>query len=478
MGGDSEDLTRTYEMPVAAPGAEIGPYTLVQQLGEGGMGVVYRAQQLKPIRRDVALKVIKPGMDSKQVIARFEGERQALAVMEHPNIAHVLDAGTTAAGLPYFAMEMVDGVSISRYCDSKRLRVNERIGLFIPVCEAVQHAHQKGVLHRDLKPSNILVAENEGKPVPKVIDFGLAKALGSVVSDATMLTNLGMVVGTLDYMSPEQADPARHDVDTRSDVYSLGAVLYELLTGSTPLGREQLDKSGYLEALRRIRDEDAPTPSARLRRSTTSEEIAACRQIDAARLPKLLHGELDWITMKALEKDRTRRYQTVNGLGRDLERYLAGEPVEAAPPFHRVPFAQVRAAAPVRFDHGGRVRGAAVCERGGEFLDGDQGQAGGGGGHPRAEHRHGRERFSTRGSVGSGERKKPSPAGHQAGPGFEGAHGARPGRRARGGQIPGTTGVRSVDPTDHRNHIQGPGSLSGGSAANRTGRRFALASAH
>jgi len=319
----------------SASGVQIGPYKLIRQLGEGGMGVVYWAQQLQPIRRRVALKIIKPGMDSKQVIARFESERQALAVMDHPNIAYVLDAGTTAAGLPYFVMELVDGIPITRYCDSKRLTVAQRIDLFIPVCRAIQHAHQKGVIHRDLKPSNILIAEQEGKAVPKVIDFGLAKALGHQLNDATLMTDLGTVVGTLDYMSPEQADLVRHDVDTRSDVYSLGAVLYELLTGTTPLQRDRFGKAGYLEALQRVRDEETPPPSARFRHSTASIEIAAQRQSNPARLPKLLSGELDWIVMKALEKDRTRRYDSANSLARDLESHLAGEPVDAAPPSAR-----------------------------------------------------------------------------------------------------------------------------------------------
>jgi non-specific serine/threonine protein kinase/serine/threonine-protein kinase len=296
------------------------------------MGVVYHAQQLRPIRRDVALKIIKPGMDSQQVISRFGAERQALALMDHPNIARVLDAGATTSGLPFFVMELVDGIPITRYCDSKRLSIVSRIELFLPACKAIQHAHQKGIIHRDIKPSNILVAEQEGKPAPKVIDFGLAKALGQELSDATRLTNLGTIVGTLDYMSPEQADIARHDVDTRSDVYSLGAVLYELLTGATPLECGRLANAGYMEALQRIRDEETPTPSSRLRQSTASAEIATQRQSDIGRLPKLLQGELDWIIMKALEKDRTRRYETVNALARDLERHLAGEPVEAAPP--------------------------------------------------------------------------------------------------------------------------------------------------
>lgn len=330
--GDPGDPTRTIALSGAAPGVEIGPYKLLRQIGEGGMGVVYHAVQVQPMRRDVALKIIKPGMDTRQVIARFEGERQALAVMDHPNISRVFEAGSTAAGLPYFAMELVDGMPITRYCDSKRLTVKQRIELLIPVCRAIQHAHQKGIIHRDLKPSNILVVEQEGKAFPKVIDFGLAKALGPQPADATLMTNLGTVVGTLDYMSPEQADPGRRDVDTRSDVYSLGAVLYELLTGTTPLERERLAKVGYVEALQRIRDDETPPPSARLRRSTTSAQIAAQRRSNPAQLPKLLHGELDWIAMKAVEKDRTRRYETVNGMARDLERYLAGEPVEAAPP--------------------------------------------------------------------------------------------------------------------------------------------------
>src|ERR1700682_3721849 len=332
MAGTPGDPTSTYQISGVTPGVIIGPYRLVRQLGEGGMGVVYYAQQSQPIRRDVALKIIKPGMDSKQVIARFESERQALAMMDHPNIASVFDTGTTPAGLPYFAMELVDGLSITQYSDSKRLTIRERIELFIPVCQAIQHAHQKGIIHRDIKPSNVLVKQQESQAVPKVIDFGLAKALGAQLSNATMHTNLGTVVGTLDYMSPEQAELGRHDIDTRSDVYSLGAVLYQLLAGATPLEHERLGKAAYLEALQRIRQEETVPPSARLRRSATSPEIAVQRRSDPARLPKLLEGELDWIAMKALEKDRARRYETVNGLARDLQRYLDGEPVEAGPP--------------------------------------------------------------------------------------------------------------------------------------------------
>ena len=313
------------------PGRLIGPYKLLRQIGEGGMGVVYHAQQLQPIRRDVALKIIKPGMDSKQVIARFETERQALALMDHPNIAHVFDAGATTSGRSYFVMELVDGTPITHYCNSKRLSVRERIELFISVCDAIQHAHQKGIIHRDIKPSNVLVAEREGRPEAKVIDFGLAKALGGhQLTDATVMTNLGTVVGTVEYMSPEQAQLTRQELDTRSDVYSLGAVLYELLTGTTPLDSAHTAAAGYFETLQRLVNEEPDHPSARVRRSSLAD-VAAQRRCEAARFPKLLHGELDWIVMKALEKSRPRRYQTVNGLARDLERYLASEPLEAGP---------------------------------------------------------------------------------------------------------------------------------------------------
>jgi WD40 repeat protein/serine/threonine protein kinase len=318
--------------PTEGPGTVVGPYKLLQRIGEGGMGLVYMAEQARPVRRLVALKLIKLGMDSRQVLARFGAERQALALMDHPNIARVLDAGATETGRPYFVMELVKGAPITRYCDDRRLTLPERLELFVPVCQAVQHAHQKGIIHRDLKPSNILVAQYDGRPVPKVIDFGVAKATGLRLTEATLYTEFGSVVGTLEYMSPEQAELNQLDIDTRSDVYSLGAILYELLTGSTPLGTERLRAGAFVEMLRIIREEDSPLPSARL--STTEElpSIAACRQVEPRRLSALVRGELDWIAMKALEKDRNRRYETANGLAADLRRYLDDEPVTACPP--------------------------------------------------------------------------------------------------------------------------------------------------
>jgi serine/threonine protein kinase len=280
----------------------------------------------------VAVKVIKPGMDSRQVLARFEAERQALALMDHPSIAKVLDAGATDQGRPYFVMELVKGVPITQFCDERRLTPLERLELAIPVCQAVQHAHQKGVIHRDLKPSNVLVGLYDGVPVPKVIDFGVAKAAGQKLTEATLFTGFGAVVGTPEYMSPEQAQLDNLDVDTRSDVYALGVLLYELLTGTTPLNRKRLKEAAVLEVLRVIREEEPPRPSTRL--STTEElpSIAACRNIEPRRLSSLVRGELDWIVMKALEKDRNRRYETASGLAADLRRYLDDEPVQACPP--------------------------------------------------------------------------------------------------------------------------------------------------
>ncbi len=298
----------------------IGPYKILRLLGEGGMGTVYLALQETPLRREVALKVIKPGMGSKAIIARFEGERRALALMDHPNIAQVLDAGATAQGLPYFVMEFVDGLPVTRYCEQRNLSVRQRIELFIPVCQAIHHAHQKGVIHRDIKPSNVLVKETEGHAIPKVIDFGLAKALYPEMTGETMMTNVGVILGTLQYMSPEQAQAGGRDIDTRSDVYSLGALLYELLTGSTPLDAKRLAQENYHALLERVCDEEPVAPSVRRRESAASTPSGA------------LDRELDWIPLKALEKERDRRYESVSSMVRDLERYLAGEPVEAAPP--------------------------------------------------------------------------------------------------------------------------------------------------
>ena len=309
-----------------------GRYKLIEPLGEGGMGAVYMAQQTEPVKRLVAIKLIKPGMDSRQVLARFAAERQALALMDHPGIASVLDAGTTEQGRPYFVMELVKGVPITKYCDDHRLEPADRLKLFIQVCQAVQHAHQKGIIHRDLKPSNILVARYDGLPVPKVIDFGVAKAMGQPLTDRTLVTGFGAVVGTPEYMAPEQAEFNQLDIDTRSDVYALGVLLYELLTGNTPLTRQRLGEAAVLEMLRLIREEEPPTPSTRLSQADASPSIAANRGMEPRKLTTLVRGELDWIVMKSLEKDRTRRYETANAFARDIQNYLADEPVEAAKP--------------------------------------------------------------------------------------------------------------------------------------------------
>jgi WD40 repeat protein/serine/threonine protein kinase len=318
--------------PAERPGTVIGPYKLLEQIGEGGMGLVFVAEQQQPVRRKVALKIIKPGMDSRQVVARFEAERQALALMDHQNIAKVFDAGTTESGRPYFVMELVHGVPITQYCDANQLTPRERLELFVPICQAIQHAHQKGIIHRDIKPSNILVTIYDDKPVSKVIDFGVAKAVEQRLTERTVYTQFGTLVGTLEYMSPEQAEMNAFGVDTRSDIYSLGVLLYELLTGTTPLERERLRQAALDELVRMIKQEEAPRPSARLSSSHNLPKIAAARKTEPARLSKLVRGEIDWIVMKCLEKDRSHRYDSASGLARDLERFLTDEPVEACPP--------------------------------------------------------------------------------------------------------------------------------------------------
>ena len=336
-GTDGTIATFAGTTPADSPGGYVagqviaGRYTLLEVLGEGGMGSVYRADQTQPVRRQVALKMIKIGRDSRAVLARFDAERQALALMDHPNIARVYDGGTTATGQPFFVMELVSGVPITSYCDRRRLSVRARLELFVSVCQAVQHAHQKGIIHRDLKPGNVLVSEVDGRPTPKVIDFGVAKATDFKLTDQS-LGDTGVIVGTPMYMSPEQADPSSMDIDTRTDVYALGVVLYELLAGSPPIDAKQFKRGAILEMLRMVREVDPPRPSTKVSTAEALPSIAASRDLAPEHLKRALRGDLDWIVMKALEKDRGRRYETANGFAADISRHLAYEPVLAAPP--------------------------------------------------------------------------------------------------------------------------------------------------
>jgi tetratricopeptide (TPR) repeat protein len=344
------------------PGDRIGRYKLLQEIGEGGCGTVYMAEQEEPVRRRVALKVIKLGMDTKQVIARFEAERQALALMDHPNIAKVLDAGATDTGRPFFVMELVRGVPITEYCDQNNLSTLQRLDLFTPVCKAIQHAHQKGIIHRDIKPSNILVTLHDGVPVPKVIDFGIAKAIDQPLTEKTLFTRFEQFMGTPAYMSPEQAEMSGLDIDTRSDIYGLGVLLYELLTGKTPFDSGELVKSGVDAMRKTIREQEPVRPSTKVATLQGEERTTTARRrsTDSSKLMHQLQGDLDWIVMKCLEKDRTRRYDTANGLALDVQRYLENEPVTARPPSAAYKFQKAFRRNKLVFAAGGAVFGALI----------------------------------------------------------------------------------------------------------------------
>lgn len=329
---EGQEHTKSYTSSEPIPGAVIaGRYTLEQPLGEGGMGEVWIAKQSEPVKRKVAIKFIKMGMDSRAVLTRFEQERQALAMMDHPNIARVYDGGLTPAGMPFFVMELVAGLPLNKYCDEAKLSVHERLQLFVSICQAVQHAHQKGIVHRDLKPGNILVTLIDGKATPKIIDFGVAKAVSGKLIDQSLSTQFGAVIGTLEYMSPEQAGLSSQDVDTRADIYSLGVILFEMLTGLRPIDGKRLKQVAFDEMIRIIREEEAPSLASRLSTDEALPSVAAVRQIEPRRLLSLVKGELDWIVQRCLEKDRNRRYDAAIGLARDVQRYLADEPVEARP---------------------------------------------------------------------------------------------------------------------------------------------------
>jgi tetratricopeptide (TPR) repeat protein len=355
-----DSATLTFQAPARdlAVGMTLaGRYKIIEELGKGGMGSVFLAEQLEPVKRRVALKIIKLGMDTKEVVARFEAERQALAVMDHPHIAKVYDAGATETGRPYFVMEFVRGIPLTQYCDKNKLSTNERLELFIPICQAVQHAHQKGVIHRDLKPSNVLVTVQDGPPVPKIIDFGIAKAIDHRLTERTLFTEQGQFIGTPEYMSPEQAEMSGLDIDTRSDIYSLGIMLYELLVGVLPFDPKALRSAAFGEIQRIIRETDPPKASTRLvGLGETRKTIADLRRTEPGALQRQLKGDLDWIIMRAMEKDRTRRYETANGLAMDIRRHMNNEPILAHPPRAAYKMAKF-----VRRHRGGFAAGAAVA---------------------------------------------------------------------------------------------------------------------